>query len=133
MRVELKRASEEAMSVIPALSGVVAPALSRGGLQSAGGATAPRTVVRASPDGRISPPHDVPDDTITELAAADLTEHAFRSAVDHARLVEWAERIKASDRPTSWLVERPKPDGERPALPTAAEAYREMSAVVGEL
>jgi hypothetical protein len=65
--------------------------------------------------------------------AEDLADYAFRSQIDRVRLLEWVERIRQSDRGSSWLVERPGPDADRLGYPSAAEAYREMSAAVAEL
>jgi hypothetical protein len=80
-----------------------------------------------------APVHAATTEDRSGSAAVDLADYAFRSAIDRARLLEWVERIRQSDHGSSWLVERPGPDADRLAYPSAAQAYREMSAAVGEL
>jgi hypothetical protein len=61
------------------------------------------------------------------------TEQTLQAAFDQARLEEWAERLRASDRASSLLVERPAPDGHRPDYPSAVQAYREVSQLIETL
>jgi hypothetical protein len=66
-------------------------------------------------------------------AESDLAFDVAPAAIDHARLAEWAERIRTAERASAPLVERPAPDGERPAYPTAVAAYRELSDLIDAL
>jgi hypothetical protein len=74
----------------------------------------------ASPAGAASDPASFPD-------------QAFQAAVDRARLKEWVENVVTSDHPSSLLVQRPLPDGNRPTYPSAIEAYREVTELIPKL
>jgi hypothetical protein len=115
------------MSWIPPLGGSVGRSFAWVGARSA-----PATALAGSTD-EPAPVRAAASEGRSGSAAGDLAENAFESAIDRARLLEWVERIRLLDRPSSWLVERPAPDIGRLAYPSAAEAYREMSATVAEL
>ena len=55
------------------------------------------------------------------------------AAFDRARILDWAERVRAADEPVSPLVARPGPDARNPSYPSAVEAYREIIDLVSVL
>ena len=55
------------------------------------------------------------------------------AAFDRARILDWAERVRAADEPVSPLVARPGPDARNPSYPSAFEAYREIIDLVSVL
>ena len=62
-----------------------------------------------------------------------FSDQAFEAAVDRARLKEWVKNVVTSDHPSSLLVQRPLPDGNRPTYPSAIEAYREVTELIPKL
>src|SRR3954465_13184703 len=64
---------------------------------------------------------------------ASFSDQAFQAAGDRARLKEWVENVVTSDIPSSLLVQRPLPDGNRPTYPSAIEAYREVPELIPKL
>jgi hypothetical protein len=115
------------MSSIPPLGGSVGRSFAGIGARSA-----PAAAPAGSAD-KVAPQRAAAAGSQSGSAAEDLADYAFESAIDRARLLEWVERIRLLDRPSSWLVERPGPDVGRLAYPSAAQAYREMSAALAEL
>jgi hypothetical protein len=68
-----------------------------------------------------------------EGQSTSFADEAFQAAVDSARLKEWAENVMAAEIPSSLLVQRPLPDGNRPTYPSAIEAYREVTELIPKL
>ena len=62
-----------------------------------------------------------------------FSDQAYQAAIDRARLQEWVENVVNSDHPSSLLVQRPLPDGNRPTYPSAIEAYREVTELIPKL
>jgi hypothetical protein len=90
--------------------------------------TADRTMRSADPAR-----HGLPVGGDDEGSRQDFASRTVLALADHARLVEWAERIRQSGNPSAPLVARPEPDHERPHYPSAIRAYREMSELLAVL
>ena len=65
--------------------------------------------------------------------AASFSDQAYQAAIDRARLKAWVENVVTADHPSSLLVQRPLPDGNRPTYPSAIEAYREVTELIPKL
>jgi len=107
--------------------GMVLPLKATGGLPRGLSPVTADWTMRSADPAR----HGLPVAGDDEGSRQDFASRTVLALADHARLVEWAERIRQSDNPP--LVARPVPDHERPYYPSAILAYREMSELVGAL
>ena len=74
-----------------------------------------------------------PSSASADTDPASFSDEALEATVDRARLKEWVENIVTSEHPSSLLVQRPLPDGNRPTYPSAIEAYREVTELIPKL
>jgi hypothetical protein len=75
----------------------------------------------------------MPFGKVGTVASGEWTRSAVDAAFDRARILDWAERVRAADEPVPPLVARPGPDARNPSYPSAVEAYREIIDLVSVL
>ena len=81
---------------------------------------------QAAPREAATPPRE-------RLASGEWTRSVVDAVFDRARILDWAERVRAADEPVSPLVARPGPDARHASYPSAVEAYREVIELVSVL
>jgi hypothetical protein len=82
---------------------------------------------------RTAPLAPLPVGKTGERTVADFNRHAAEASAEHARIVEWAERIRHADTAVAWLIARPERELPQVSYPSAVAAYREISEVLNAL
>jgi hypothetical protein len=64
---------------------------------------------------------------------SDFARQAVEASAEHARIVEWADRIRQADTAVAWLIVRPQRRPPQISYPSAVAAYRELEDVLKAL
>ncbi len=65
-----------------------------------------------------------------DAGVSGFARRAAEASAEHARIVEWAARIRQADTAVAWLIARPGLRPPQASYPTAVEAYRETAEVL---
>ena len=65
-----------------------------------------------------------------DAGVSGFARRAAEASAEHARIVEWAARIRQADTAVAWLIARPGLRPPQASYPTAVAAYRETAEVL---
>lgn len=68
-----------------------------------------------------------------DRAVSKFAHHAAEASAEHARIVEWVDRIRQADTAVAWLIARPDRKPPQVSYPSAVAAYREFGEVLKAL
>ena len=66
-------------------------------------------------------------------SVSGFARQAVEATAEHARIVEWADRIRQADTAVAWMIARPQRRPSQISYPSAVAAYREMEDVLKAL
>lgn len=75
----------------------------------------------------------VPAVNPVDRTVSTFAHDAAEASADHARIEEWANRIRQADTAVAWLIARPDRRPPQVSYPSAVAAYREFGEVLKAL